>query len=528
MRLNRLILLTLSIVLLGCSDPAQSADGPVQLDQGPVADGAPPLDPDAAPPPPLKWGACDTSVWPDGYPTPGASVECTTIEVPLDHDQPAGASITLRVGRQRSTGYPTGKAVFHLAGGPGGAATYQSGTIPYYMPGLLASFDMIYVDQRGTGGSGRMDCPAGYPDTAQEWVACAGALASKPLDHHLTLDAARDLDLVRQRLGYDRIYIRGGSYGTRLGLEYIRQFGDRVAAAVLDGLAPPDWDIFGYDVAALDQAVSKLVQDCSGDPACATVVADLKADLDLRRQQAKQQPRAKTLGGQLFYEDEQYFLMFLYAMLDYTKLRYKVPRAIHESVQGDESLWNQQLSTIFGAKVADAKAAPPPLPRPTIHPAGRIRLPARFRRPALGVDYVASGLLGTVMCAEWFPNSGGLDPLNAKLAAQSWATSDTLAVPGSCTSWKVTPLAAALRQPVTSTVKTLLLSGEIDVRTPPEQGDQAAKTLPNSTHLVVPYASHSTISVPCAAQILTSFFKADGQMSGVDTSCLKQVPHPGW
>jgi pimeloyl-ACP methyl ester carboxylesterase len=532
MRLAHLILVALFVAAAGCSDDPG---------QGPTPDGAPLFDhgvakpdlllPDGellpdAPPSPLTWGPCDTSVWPDGYPKPGASVECTTIDVPLDHDQPGGATITLRVGRQRSTSHPTGKAVFHLAGGPGGAATYQSGTIPYYMPGLLASFDMIYVDQRGTGGSGRLDCPAGYPYTAQEWTTCAAALAGEPLDHLLTLDAARDLDLVRKRLGYDKIYIRGGSYGTRLGLEYIRQFGDKVVAAVLDGLAPPDWDIFGYDVGALQQAVDKLVQDCNADTACTAVVPDLKADLDLRRQQAVQQPKAKTVGGQTFYEDEQYFLMFLFAMLDYTKLRYKVPRAIHQSVQGNEALWNQQLSLIFGTTVADAKAEPPL--RGQVNKAPRIRLPERFRRPARGVEYVASGLLATVMCAEWFPNAGGLSALQTKLGTQSWVTSDTLAIPESCASWNVTPVAASLRQPVSSTVKTLLLSGEIDLRTPPAMGDQAAKTLPNSTHLVVPYASHSTISVSCASQILIDFFKADGEMSKVSTACLKQVTHPGW
>jgi pimeloyl-ACP methyl ester carboxylesterase len=533
MRAYVLTLILASFAAAGCSDEHGGATDSVLIsdttppgpDQGVRHDQAPAPDTAA---PDLSWGPCDTSVWPDGYPKPTSSVECTTIDVPLDHDQPGGATLTLRVGRQRSASFPTGKAVFNLAGGPGGAATYQSGTIPYYMPALLTSFDMVYVDQRGTGGSGRMDCPAGYPSNAAQWIACAAAMAQKPLQHLLTLDAARDLDLVRRRLGYDRIYIRGGSYGTRLGLEYMRQFGDKLVAAVLDGLAPPDWDIFGYGVVELGQAIDKLVKDCNADPACKAVAPDLKSDLEKRLEQVKQKPKPKKLGTQAFAEDEQYYRLFLYGMLDYTKTRYKIPRAVHDSVQGDETLWNQQLSLLFGATVSDSDSAAPPLPRPEQAPAARIRLPARFRWPALGVEYVAAGLHGNVMCAEWFPNSAGLAKLQGELAKESWMEPDALAIPESCSSWNVKPIPSSLRQPVSSPVKTLLLSGEIDIRTPPALGDQVAKTLPKSTHLVVPYASHSTISVPCAAEILTDFLEADGDMKKVDTSCLKQVAHPGW
>ena len=62
-----------------------------------------------------------------------------------------------------------------------------------------------------------------------------------------------DLDDVRAYLGYDTINVYGGSYGTRAGLVYMRQHGDRVRTAVLDGVAPTNMRLplfFPRDVAA--------------------------------------------------------------------------------------------------------------------------------------------------------------------------------------------------------------------------------------------------------------------------------------
>ena len=138
------------------------------------------------------------------------------------------------------------------------------------------------------------------------------------------------------------------------------------------------------------------------------------------------------------------------------------------------------------------------------------------------------GLLLTVMCAEWYPNSGGMAQLKAKAAQKTWVRASALDLPSACSSVPVKPISAALRKPVTSKVKTLLLSGEIDIRTPASMGTHVAKTLPNSVHVVIPYASHSTISSSCAVSLITAFFDTDGDVKKLDTSCTKSVAHPGW
>jgi pimeloyl-ACP methyl ester carboxylesterase len=477
----------------------------------------------------LVWGPCSTTDWPTGYPTPSSEVECTTLDAPLDYGNPNGKTIALRVGRHKSKSFPTGRAVFNLAGGPGGAALYQAGTIPMYMAGLRESYDLIYVDQRGTGGSGLLDCAQPNPDQKSEMIACAALHANKDLSHYLTVDAAHDLDLVRKRLGYDKIYLRGGSYGTRLGLEYLRQHEKTVAAIVLDGLAPPDWDFFNQIALDVDQALKGLISECSADPACLAASPSLASDLEARAKTLELSPRLVTVGGKTAQITKDDFALILYQALDRQSSRYKVPRAIHQAQSGDNTAWNALMSQVFGMTITDAASDPAPRIERAPIPARQL-LPAqrRARHTLSNVPYVAPGLFIAVLCAEWLPNSAGIDALKQAAASSIWGRTDAVERAEACSAWNVGPLSAALRAAVVSPGKALLLSGAVDIRTPPALGDHALKTLSNGTHLVVPYASHSTISHGCVAQIILDFFNAEGEMAQVSTSCLGALTHPPW
>ncbi len=496
------------------SDAVEVPDGAVEAD-------APETGADAQAP--LSWGVCDTTDWPDGYPKPSQEVECTAVEVPLDHAQPSGPSISLRVARHKSKVFPNGKAVFQLAGGPGGTSVGQAGIIPYFMPHLRDTFDLIYIDQRGTGGSGYMDCSAGYPQTKQEWVACAAEYAGQDLQHYLTIDAAHDMNVVRQRLGYDKIYLRGGSYGTRLGLEYLRQHGDTVVAAVLDGLAPPNFDHFDELIRNIDLSINRLVDDCTASAGCLAISPSLGSDLVHRRTSLKASPRPILVGGQMYQEDEWMFVdALIYTVWD-SYWRFRVPHAVHAATTGDNTLWNGILSELYGVTITDPPKSAGDLPKRTA------RLPKQ-RREWRGQSYVAPALYMTVVCAEWFPNT--TTDLHTLAAAQTWGNEDDQYAPPAmaeaCGAWGVTPIDAALRERVQSDVRVMLLSGDIDFNTTQAWGDDAVQTLSNGTHLVIPYATHSTMSVPCAAGMITSFLGADGDISQVDSGCIQQIVEPAW
>jgi pimeloyl-ACP methyl ester carboxylesterase len=97
--------------------------------------------------------------------------------------------------------------------------------------------DIVLVDQRGTGKSNPLDCNddddslQAFMETNEQMLDRLKACQAK-YDADLTLYttpiAMDDLDDVRRFLGYDKINVYGGSYGTRAALVYMRQHGDRV------------------------------------------------------------------------------------------------------------------------------------------------------------------------------------------------------------------------------------------------------------------------------------------------------------
>jgi pimeloyl-ACP methyl ester carboxylesterase len=446
-------------------------------------------------------------------------VLCAFVEVPAHHEHPGdGQTVRIRVARQKARGFPTGRAVFQLAGGPGGASVWQSGAIPRRFAKLLDQFDLVYMDQRGSGGSGYLGCSSGYPSNATEWVRCADEHRSDDLDHSLTVDAADDLDAVRERLGYSKIYFRGGSYGTRLGLEYVRRHEAHVVAGVLDGLDPLDLDVLGLSIGATDRGVARLLRDCSSSPACRAVAPDLRSDLESRRAAVKAHPRPILAGATPAVEDERTFLDTLAVALFDASQYFKLPRALHAAATGDMTGWNEILSDGYGDEVTGRVA----VPNESVAP---LRLPAQRGG---GPSYVSPGTYVAVTCAEDFASSEGLQALRARAAAAVWGVGDSLDLAEACSAWHVTQVPASVRRPVASRAKLLLLNGDLDLDTFPEWGAHVAQTLPASTNVTVPFATHSTMSVPCVADIIQAFVAADGDIAQVDMSCLQRLSPPPW
>ncbi len=513
-----------AVVDTGRSDAPRVDLPPVDLVEDASVDLADDMVQDVSPDvplPELHWGACDTSGFSGAYPLPGAKVKCATVPVPWDYDDPDGPTVSLALARQPAAGIEADdpEGIFFLAGGPGGSAVELAGIVPMLMEDLEAAFDLVYLDQRGTGSSGYLGCSVGYPYDGPEWIECAGEFEDLDRSHVLTRDAARDLDYVRKLLGYERFNARGGSYGTRVGLEYLRQFPQTSGMLVLDGAAPPDMDLFGTQVAAPDTGVAWIVVECAAEPECLAVSPDLAADLAARRAALVEEPHAILVGGQAYVEGEALYMEVLASALYAAKTRYKVPRAIHDSVSGDNTGWNQLMSTLFGMTITDAERASSPLPPfgPKI-----VRIP-----PLLGESPISPVTHAIIACTEWFPISGGMDALQAKMDAAEWVTVGTLDLAGTCDLWGI-PFEPALLEPVTYDGPVLLLSGEYDLNTFPALAEQAAETLPLGTHLVVPHATHSVLTTNCGAGITEDYFLNGGDLDAVDLSCLESLSHPSW
>jgi len=233
---------------------------------------------------------------------------CATLEVPVDHDQPNGDQIPLQIMRATKTGGTD--RIGALVLNPGGPGASGLGFLPYWMSWisdeLLDNFDIVTFDPRGVGKSAPILCGdlpqdnelLQYPDllSAPGWAyataifsdradGCLAALGSRAaaFNTHYT---ARDLELLRDSLGDEKLTYLGWSYGAKLGGEYAHQFPDRVRALVLDGPSNPTKDYIGIvtdQVAGFEQSFDAYAAGCASRPSCAAIGDPRSFVLDLVR-----------------------------------------------------------------------------------------------------------------------------------------------------------------------------------------------------------------------------------------------------
>ena len=131
----------------------------------------------------------------------------------------------------------------YLSGGPGGAGIEEMLAVMPLAPSLLDSYRVVGFDQRGTGGSGLLRCPALERDPRLRSVR-AGAACARRLGEarrlYTTPDSVADLEAIRAELGVERLTLFGISYGTELALAYARAHPDRVDRLILDSVVDPD------------------------------------------------------------------------------------------------------------------------------------------------------------------------------------------------------------------------------------------------------------------------------------------------
>ncbi|MEO9322662.1 alpha/beta hydrolase [Nocardioides sp. C4-1] len=204
--------------------------------------------------PRLSWRRCGAGLRAGA---PRGRLQCAVVRVPLDYDRPDGATTPLRIARLKASGPRRVGSLFVNPGGPGGpSASFVTTAASLLGPRVGAGFDVVGVDPRGTGRSGRVTCrttarpsPLGFPLGAAQvkaWIKTDDALrrscasrGSRLLGHASTADVARDMDLVRRALGESQLTYYGISYGSYLGATYAALFPSRVRALVVDGVLDP-------------------------------------------------------------------------------------------------------------------------------------------------------------------------------------------------------------------------------------------------------------------------------------------------
>ncbi|MEU2249998.1 alpha/beta hydrolase [Streptomyces sp. NPDC019224] len=215
----------------------------------------------------LRWSRCPAPSQAQGGGTPpsplpgGANWECTSMKVPLDYAKPDGDTIELALVRARAIDAKKriGSLIFNF-GGPGGSGVATLPAFGSEYDKLRTRYDLVSFDPRGVGNSDGVECETdkqldaryqedGTPDDAaeeqafvqdtQRFAAACEKRSGEQLPFVGTTDAARDMNLMRQVLGDDRLYYFGISYGTELGGVYAHLFPENVGRAVLDAVVDP-------------------------------------------------------------------------------------------------------------------------------------------------------------------------------------------------------------------------------------------------------------------------------------------------
>jgi pimeloyl-ACP methyl ester carboxylesterase len=397
--------------------------------------------------------------------------------------------------------------LFDLAGGPGASSVDRADF--YAGPGkdYRRRHDMVLVDQRGTGESNRLAIwrektptyylsemfPVDYVRKMRQ------ALEQRAdLTKYTTSIAMDDLDDVRAWLGYDRINLFGGSYGTQAALVYMRRHPEHVRSAILLAVAPTDLKMPLHHSESAARAMDLLLSECERDAKCHTAFPQVREDwknvlAQLEKQPARVEysPPGKSATPTTVEIQRGVFGEKIRTWMYDRNRAARIPLIVHHAATGD-----------FGPFLQQAIA--PSIP-----------------------DFVADGMYLSVTCAEDVPfiNQEEAAALNANNPFGNYRVFQQTRA---CSMWPRGEIPADFLEPVHSNAPVLIFSGDMDPVTPPKYGEEVARYLPNSRHVIIPQAGHGVdgLADPGCIDRLTIEFLDKGDARNLDVSCVERMSPP--
>ena len=438
-----------------------------------------------------------------------AGPRCVSVSVPENRATP-GRLIALRVVVLPATATPRSPdPVFYLSGGPGQAASSMANDGLPLLGALRTHRDLVFADQRGTGGSNALLCDFyGPPDRPHRYFteflpldrvrSCRDKLQGHvDLRQYTTPASVDDLEAIRIALGYPQLNLVGGSYGTRLAMEYVRRYEHNVRAVVLESpvtAATHSPESFGRHAAA---ALDALIDECGATTACAAAFPALRVEVAAVFDRVRQAPVTTTVAHPAAGVAERVTLTRNHVGEAIRYLMYSsrgastVPFILHRAFAGDYA----------------------PIARFLI----RWRAQGTF-----------DGLYLSITCAEdvpFVPADAGARDEPTYLG--SYRVREQRAA---CAEWPHAVPTADARSPVTAAVPVLIISGTHDPVTPPANGDEVARTLRHSAHVRVPSGGHSPNGLEgleCLDDLVCTTIE-HGRVEGLDTTCVARIRRPGF
>lgn len=399
---------------------------------------------------------------------------------------------------------PRPDPMFILTGGPGSDATASRNG--YRNHWMRRERDVVLVSQRGTAGNHalRIALPAsdanlqGYLEPIFDVAACRAGLEQLSRKADLTLYstpiAMDDLDDVRQALGYDRINVHGGSYGTRACLVYLRRHPEHARTAILMGVAPIMFKNPLFHAWSAQQGLERLFEEVEGDPEYRRALPHLRERFAAVMRRLDEEPARVTIRHPGTGEPaevtltRQAFAEALRTLMYFQAGNRRVPYLLRQAYFGDLAPFAQAgLETSRGIR-----------------------------------NMLAFGMLLSVTAAEdvariqeeeivrWTRGTFlGDDRVRQQMAV--------------CSFWPRSDLPESYGEPVRSDVPTLLISGSHDPVTPPEMGEEVANQFSNARHLIL-HGVHG-VSHPALSRVLEEFLD-EASVDDLELEQLESVRMP--
>lgn len=402
--------------------------------------------------------------------------------------------------------------LFYIPGGPGSSATEDAPYVAQELAAIRERRDLVFVDQRGTGGSNPLNCEFfsqsdlrsyfGYYFPLDDVRKCRTQLEPKAdLRLYTTTIAMDDLDDVRKALGYEKINLLGGSYGTRAAQVYLKNHQSHVRAIVLHGVSPTNQFMPRDFPEHTERALNGVLDECNADDACRNAFPQLRDDaknvlarllmgpvpVDLKRPPAGEVVHLE-LSRDLAGEAIRY-------MLYQAGAASRIPLFLHLAAEGN------------------------------FVPLAESALFYRQQIVATG----SNGMYLSVTCAEDLPmiKSGEGERRGNETFLGDYRFRQQRAA---CALWPRAEIPKNYAEPTRSNVPALILTGQWDPVTPPAYGDAAAKSLPNSLHVVVPHGGHGfggLRGIECIDKLIVAFVNS-GTTRELDTTCVGNIRRKGF
>ena len=435
----------------------------------------------------------------DGY--------CGRLEVYENRDTRAGRRIALNIVVLPSIGVDVRPdPVFFLAGGPGQGAAQLARPIQGLFRGIERDRDIVLVDQRGTGKSNPLNCRSSDESLKElsesderglEKLKTCLANLKGDVRLYTTNIAMDDLDDVRAYLGYERINLYGGSYGTRAALVYLRRHEPHVRSVVLDGVAPMDMRLPLFAARDAQRSLDKLLTDCDADASCHAAFPGLAERVRALLTKLDAQPaRQRVVHPRTGAEEDVEVSARLVASIVFSALYSPLTASIVPSLisHAERNDFQGLLALAFAGEGA--------------------------------TDDLSLGMQLSVICSE---DSGRFTTadLNRESAGTVFGTHLMVGQVKACEFWPKGSVEPSYYEPVVSDVPALILSGELDPATPPSWGESVAKHLKNARHLAVAGTGHGVVGTACGNRLVKEFIER-GTAAGLDTSCASTIRRPGF